>query len=139
VDFFTSGGEIKNIVHYYIYKKLDLTVFIPRCTMHVRDFIEGSKLIITNLVAWDLSDEQATANICIRDFMKVAVDVRQTKRINGKTGLVCPKENDFKMAKNFEFYALNLELPINYRAFKTMNQALEWFGIKYLTGLQTGS
>ena len=109
----------------------DLTTFIVEGSLTADEILEYSIKYYddkpTRLVLWD-GTNGTVSSISNVEFSAISQKMRNfTKnRLNGKTALVGRFDVDFGLARSYESHAAIAQLPVKYRAFCNVDEAMQW-------------
>lgn len=111
----------------------DLTIFTVQGSLSVAEILEYSARFYENeptkSVLWDATSG-TVSGISKTEFRSIAKAMKTVtgKRSGGKTALVGSFEVDYGLGRMYEVYADIEELPVEYRVFRTVEEALKWLG-----------
>jgi len=109
----------------------DLTIFAVEGNLSADEILKYSSTHYdktpTQLVLWDAT-QGSVSNIGINDFRRIAFDIKKNtiKRAGGKTALVGKFDIDFGSARMYEVFAESEGIPITYKAFRDVDDAMTW-------------
>jgi hypothetical protein len=109
----------------------DLTVFTVEGDLSADEILEYSSehndKTPTKLVLWDAT-KGSVGKIEINDFRRIAIGMKKhtENRAGGKTALVGKFDVDFGSARMYEAFADFEEIPITYKTFRSVDDAIKW-------------
>jgi hypothetical protein len=94
----------------------------------IEDFYEGKT---TPFLIWDASntDPRHISSQDIEQFVDIVRKYADTRK-GGKTAFVSPKDLAFGISRVFTAISEMKNMPIEFRSFRNLDEAKEWFGIK---------
>lgn len=81
----------------------------------------------TKFVLWDAT-KGSVRNITTDAFREIAREIKKriSKRSGGKTALVGGFDTDFGLSRMYEAFAEFEKIPIQYKAFRNIDDAMRW-------------
>ena len=85
---------------------------------------------ITPLILWDLTKADLSG-LTTDEIRKIAQSTREISDIRkgGKTALVFDKTLEYGMGRMFEAYSDIADMPFEFRAFRSIDDAKKWLGV----------
>ncbi len=112
----------------------DLTIFSVKGELTADEIIQYASgpydQTPTKLVIWDVSEGYIYNNTSSQ-FRNIAIKMKKLteKREGGKTAFVGNRDADFGMGRMYEVFAKTENLPIEFKSFKSFDEAMKWLGI----------
>jgi hypothetical protein len=109
----------------------DLTIFKVVGELFVDEILEYSSKYYsenpTKFVIWDAT-EGTVRKINPDEFRGIANKIKALahKRAGGKTAFVSKSDIDFGLSRMYEVYTESEEIPIKYRVFRNIEDAIKW-------------
>lgn len=109
----------------------NLTVFTVEGDLSAEEILKYSKECYasrpTKLVLWN-ANKGSVRSIHASAFRRIAREMKNysCKRSGGKTALVSEFDLEFGMSRMYEAFAEFEEIPIQYRAFRNVEDAMKW-------------
>jgi len=109
----------------------DLTIFTVEGNITADEVLkyasEYYEKFPTKNVIWD-GTNGSVKNISANEFKQIAFSIKNKigKRAGGKTALVGKFDVDYGSARMYEVYALAENIPVSYKAFRDIKDAVLW-------------
>jgi len=111
----------------------DLTIFSVKGELTANEIIQYASgpynQTPTKLVIWDVSEGHIYNNTS-DEFRNIALKMKKLteKRQGGKTAFIGNLDADFGMGRMYEVFAKTENLPVEFKSFKSLDEAMKWLG-----------